>query len=243
MTQIYAHRGSAGTHPENTMLSFQEALKSGADGIEMDVHLTKDGHLVIIHDETIDRTTTGKGIVREMTLKEIQTYDASHKFSADYGRTSIPSLEEFFSWMRDTTLLCNIELKNGGYRYPGMEEKLIGMIKSFGFEKRMILSSFNHYSLVHCYSLAPEIEIAPLYSNGLYMPWVYAKALRAAAIHPSIKTINDEIVLESMNAGVAVRPYTVNTDGQIRKLFALNCSAIITDFPERAVKLRNTYKQ
>ncbi|WP_409297868.1 glycerophosphodiester phosphodiesterase [Peribacillus sp. SCS-26] len=238
MTQIFAHRGSAGTHPENTMISFTAALASGAEGIELDVQLTRDGKPVIIHDEKVDRTTDGRGYVRNMTLSEIKKLNASHSFQSAYGKTDVPSLAEFLDWFKDTNLICNIELKNGVFLYPGMEEKVIEMIRRYGFEERIIISSFNHYSIVHCHMLAPEIEVAPLYSNGLYMPWVYAKAIGGRGIHPSIKTVNASIIRDSMAAGIAVRPYTINNEAQMENLFRMRCSAIITDFPAAAAALR-----
>ncbi|MBM7693240.1 glycerophosphoryl diester phosphodiesterase [Peribacillus deserti] len=238
MTQIFAHRGSAGTHPENTMMSFHEALRSGAEGIELDVQLSKDGQVVIIHDESVDRTTNGKGYVKDLNFDEIKAFNASHKFTKQYGKTSIPTLEEFFLWFKYTALICNIELKNGVYPYPGLEEKVIGLIRKFNLQERIILSSFNHYSIVHCFQLAPEIEIAPIYSNGLFMPWIYARSIRGKAIHPSIKVISDSMIIESMKAGIAVRPYTVNSEAHMKRLIDIKCSAFFTDFPEKAVRSR-----
>ncbi|PLT27873.1 glycerophosphodiester phosphodiesterase [Peribacillus deserti] len=238
MTQIFAHRGSAGTYPENTMISFHEALRTGAEGIELDVQLSKDGQVVIIHDETVDRTTNGKGYVKDLNMDEIKTLNASHKFANKYGKTGIPTLEEFLLWFKDTPLLCNIELKNGFQPSMGLEEKVVHMIRKYNLQERIVLSSFNHYSIVHCFRLAPEIEIAPIYSNGLFMPWIYARSIRGRAIHPSLKVISDGMIAESMNAGIAVRPYTVNDESQMKRLFKVKCSAFFTDFPQKAVNLR-----
>ncbi|MFS0781005.1 glycerophosphodiester phosphodiesterase [Bacillus sp. 1P06AnD] len=237
-TLIFAHRGSAGTQPENTMASFEEAISVGADGIELDVQLTRDGQLAVIHDEKVDRTTDGTGYVKDLTLEEILTLNASYTYKKDVGH-KIPTLEHVMGLLKPTGLLLNIELKNGVFLYPGMEERVISLIREYGMQDRVILSSFNHYSLVYCYRLAPEIETAPLYRDGLYMPWVYGKAIGAKGLHPSIKAAPDPIIIESMKEGMAVRPYTINDPQKMESLFAIGCTAFITDYPKKAVELRN----
>ncbi|NMH68683.1 glycerophosphodiester phosphodiesterase [Bacillus sp. RO3] len=239
MTLIFAHRGSAGTHPENTMEAFYEAERVGADGIELDVQLTQDGEIVVIHDETVDRTTNGKGFVKDYRLIDIQKLQANYKFKSKlFKKNRVPSLREVFEWLKGNDLLCNIELKNSIMDYEGLEEKVIQLIREFGYENRIIISSFNHYSIVACYRLEPAVEIAPLYSSGLYMPWIYAQSIRAKAIHPNVKAAPDYIIEESLRNGIAVRPYTVNKINQMERLMKIGCSAFVTDFPERAVKLR-----
>jgi glycerophosphoryl diester phosphodiesterase len=241
MTLIFAHRGSAGTHPENTMEAFKEGERAGAHGLELDVQLSKDGEVVVIHDETVDRTTNGKGFIKDLTLKEIKKLDASHKYKKFLQKVRVPTLREVFEWMRNNEMICNIELKNGVIPYPQLEEKVIALIEEFDYQNRTIISSFNHYSIVHCYRLNPDVEVAPLYSNGLFMPWVYAQSIHAKSIHPNIKVAPDALIVDSMKAGVAVRPYTINTEALMKRLFAINCSAIITDYPEKAIKLRGTF--
>ncbi|MCI1590969.1 glycerophosphodiester phosphodiesterase [Heyndrickxia oleronia] len=241
MTLIFAHRGSAGTHPENTMESFIAAEKCGADGIELDVHLSKEGEIVVIHDETVDRTTNGKGFVQDFFLNDLKSLNASYKFKTfqSFIRVPrIPTLREVFDWMKGNQLQCNIELKNGKIMYPFLEEKVIDLIREYEYEERIIISSFNHYSLVHCYQLAPEIETAPLYSEGLYMPWIYARAIHAKGMHPNMKAAPDMIIRGAIEDGIAVRPYTVNKKEDMERLIAIECSAIITDYPEKAKKIK-----
>jgi glycerophosphoryl diester phosphodiesterase len=238
MTFVFAHRGSAGTHPENTMEAFKEGERVGADGLELDVQLSKDGEIVVIHDETVDRTTNGKGFIKDLSWKEIRKLDASFKYKKFLKKVRIPALREVFEWMAANGMVCNIELKNGVIPYPHLEEKVISLINEFGYQNRTIISSFNHYSIVQCYRLNPNIEIAPLYSNGLFMPWVYAQSIHARSIHPNIKVAPDALIVDSMKAGVDVRPYTINDEALMKRLFNINCSAIITDYPEKAVALR-----
>ncbi|MBT2677574.1 glycerophosphodiester phosphodiesterase [Bacillus sp. ISL-35] len=243
MTLILAHRGYAAEYPENTMLAFKEAEKAGADGLELDVQMTKDGELVVIHDEKVDRTTDGTGLVKDYNYKELRKLDARFKFSAQSEKQQIPALDEVLEWLAGTELNCNIELKNTIIPYDGMEEKVIHMIRDYQLSDRIIISSFNHYSIVHSYMMAPDIEIAPLLSDGLYMPWVYAQSIRAKGFHPHWRAAPDEIIKASLESGIDVRPYTVNKDAELERLFRVNCSAVITDDPAKAFQIRGTKKQ
>ena len=244
MTLIFGHRGSAGTYPENTMQSFIAAYQAGADGIELDVQMTKDGELVVIHDETVDRTTDGFGLVKDLFLSDILKLDASYTFSQFRGKVKIPTLEEVLQWVATLpSLLVNIELKNGIVEYPMIEEKAIELVRKFGLENRTILSSFNHYSLVKCSELSNEIETAILYMEGLYKPWEYAKQVGATGLHPHYYAVNHAIIESSSSYQVAVRPFTVNEEDKMLDLMKNGCTAFFTDFPEKAVRERINYKK
>lgn len=235
MTQIFAHRGFSASFPENTMAAFIEAEKAGADGIELDIQLTKDGEIVVIHDEKVDRTTSGIGYVKDFSFKEIRKLNAN---KTGIKKEPIPALTEVLEWLKTNQLICNIELKNGVLSYEGMEEKAIQLIHHYGLSERIIFSSFNHYSIVHCYRLAPEIETAPLYFEGIFMPWIYAQSIRAKGIHPKYNAITDEIIKKAIENNIAVRPYTVNKDAVMQRLFKVNCTAFITDDPAKAIRLK-----
>jgi glycerophosphoryl diester phosphodiesterase len=239
MTLIFAHRGFSALNPENTMKAFIEAEKAGADGVELDVQMTKDGELVVIHDEKIDRTTDGTGFIKDLTYKDLKKFNAGHKFKKWFQKIPIPSLEEVFEWMSSNQLTCNIELKNGIISYVGMEEKVIDLIRRYGLTNRIIISSFNHYSIVYSYRLAPDIETAPLISESLYMPWVYAKSIKAKGIHPKYFRGLEDVFKLSIANGISVRPYTVNNEASLKRLFAIDCSAVITDDPLKAIRIRN----
>ncbi|WP_057765688.1 glycerophosphodiester phosphodiesterase [Cytobacillus praedii] len=239
MTLIFAHRGYSQAYPENTMKAFKEAASAGADGIELDVQLTKDGELVVIHDEKVDRTTNGKGFVKDFTFKETRKLDASYKKKKLLQKEPIPALEEVLEWMTTNQIICNIELKNGVFPYKGMEEKVLDLINTYNLKDRVILSSFNHYSIVYCYRLDQEIETAPLFSEGLYMPWVYAQSIGAKSIHPRHTAAPNELVRASEEYGIAVRPYTVNKEKDLQRFFAVGCSAVITDDPVKALQIRD----
>ncbi|WP_419465953.1 glycerophosphodiester phosphodiesterase [Bacillus spongiae] len=241
MTKIFAHRGASGEYPENSMLAFQAAEEAGADGIELDVQLSKDGEVVIIHDETLNRTTNGSGWVKDHTFQQLSRLNANAKYRR--MKAPLPSLQELLEWLTSNSLICNIELKNGVILYPQLEEKVIELVQRYSLQDRIIISSFNHYSIVKCYSLAPSIEIAPLYNMRLYMPWVYAKSIRAKGIHPKLRAAPPEIIKAAMEEGIEVRPYTVNKERDMRKLIKLNCSAFFTDYPKRAKVLVEEMKK
>lgn len=243
MTQIFAHRGYAANYPENTMKAFKEAEKAGSDGIELDVQFTKDGEIVVIHDETVDRTTNGTGAVKDFTYEELRKLDASYKNKTLLKKEPIPSLREVLEWLTTNKLQCNIEIKSNLDTFMKIEQPVIAMIREYGLSDRIIISSFNHYSLVYCYRIAPEIEIAPLYAEGLYMPWVYAESIKAKGMHPNHKVAPNEIIKGSLEYGIAVRPYTVNKEKDMRRLFECGCTAFITDDPAKALKIRNEYKK
>ncbi|MCP8967038.1 glycerophosphodiester phosphodiesterase [Ectobacillus ponti] len=234
MVKIFGHRGAAGTYPENTMPSFRAAEQLGADGIELDVQLSKDGTVVVIHDETVNRTTNGRGRVNSYTYEELSRLDASHSFYKKTGFCSIPSLEEVLRWLQGTQLLINVELKNNKLPYRGLEESVIHLLRKYELEPRAVLSSFHHASMVKCRELAPDIETAVLYKRGPHKPWEYAQKLGAGAIHPNYAYIADPVVELTLAHGIAVRPYTVNKEKYMRKLMRLQVTGIVTDYPEVA---------
>ncbi|MBA2873392.1 glycerophosphodiester phosphodiesterase [Thermaerobacillus caldiproteolyticus] len=242
MTKIFAHRGSAGTHPENTMIAFYEAERVEADGIELDVQMTKDGALVVIHDETIDRTTDGTGWVKDFIYKELQQFNAVYKFAEQYDFCRIPLLEEVLQWIEPTELLLNIELKNGLIEYKKLEEKVIDMVRHYHLEHRVVLSSFNHNSMALCHRLAPEIETAILYMKSLCQPWKYMRAIGASGLHPYHGTVTESFVRQAHDHRVAVRPFTINKAGLMKKMFQYQVDAIFTDYPSKAKQLLNNQK-
>ena len=129
MTEIFAHRGASGYAPENTLEAFRLAMEQGADGIELDVHLTKDGEVVVIHDETLDRTSDGQGKVRDYTLEELKKF-SFHNHIEKYKGVQIPTLKEVLDLVENSSMKVNIELKTGIYWYEGIEEKTMEIVKN-----------------------------------------------------------------------------------------------------------------
>ncbi len=167
MTKVWAHRGASGYYPENTMTSFEGAIKQNADGIELDVHLSKDGYLIVCHDETLNRTTNGKGFIKQFDLYELKQLDAGSWYDKKYKGEKMPLLEEVIDLIKGTNMDLNIELKAGSIFYPGIEEKVLKMIEKYNIKEQVIISSFDHYALVKIKSLDSEIKTGILlYKNN-----------------------------------------------------------------------------
>lgn len=168
MTEVICHRGYSSRYPENTILAFQKAVESGADGVELDVHLTRDGEVVVIHDERVDRTTDGVGYVKDHSLAELRRLNAAYGWRTAPQR--IPTLEEYLELIAPTGMKSNIELKTGLFDYEGMEEKVWNQICRFGLENRVILSSFHAQTLLRVKALAPEAPCGLLNQDKLLSP-------------------------------------------------------------------------
>jgi glycerophosphoryl diester phosphodiesterase len=220
------------------MDAYMAAAEAGADGLEVDVQLSKDGVPVLIHDETVNRTTDGEGWVKNLTYEELQTLDAGSWFHDDFSHAKIPSLEALLTWMRDRPLQLNIELKTGIVDYPGIEQAVIQRVEQYDMIDRVILSSFNHYSLVTVRQLHPTIETAILFMEGLYEPWHYARTVGAQSLHCSLPVAVPKLLTAATEAGTPVRPFTVNEPSHMKALFQAKCAAIITDWPEQALQVR-----
>ncbi len=226
MVLNFAHRGASGYYAENTMLAFGKAIEMGCDGIETDVQLSKDGVPVLIHDETVDRTTHKKGYVSDFTFSEL----------AELG---IPSMEQLVVLAKRCSKLLNIEIKNGRSWYEGIEEKVIGIIKKYDMTHKTILSSFNHYSMVKCKMLCKEIETGLLYVEALYQPEKYCGYVGADAIHPNYIVLNKQIVKDVHEAGYKVHPYTVDDQSVMCGLIEMGVDMIITNYPDRLSRILN----
>lgn len=234
---IVAHRGFSAKAPENTMAGFRLALDAGADGLEFDVQLTKDGIPVVIHDETLERTTGKKGYVKDLTLKELQKLSAGSTFSSAFKKEEIPTLEQLFTELGSEFRLLNLELKTGMFPYPFIEEKVITLIRKYRLERRILISSFNHHSLQRIKMLAPDLPIGVLYMEGLVEPWLYARRLYAAALHPFYPNVTHEYVIVAHRFGLGVNPFTVNDDETMKTLIDAKVDSIITNHPDRLKKL------
>ncbi|MCY8235740.1 glycerophosphodiester phosphodiesterase [Bacillus inaquosorum] len=239
MTKIFAHRGASGQFPENTMLAFEKGIEAGADGIELDVQLTKDGRIVVIHDERLDRTTSLKGFVKDTAYDVIKTANAAANHNQMDNDIKVPLLEDVLSWAEKKNFLINIELKNSVIRYEGMEEKVLEAVKRFNIEERVILSTFNHESLALCARLAPHIERAALTSDVLYQADRYITSIPASGYHPKLNSpaTADKVLKKMRNSSIKVRPYTLNRPEDMKRLFEAGADGIFTDFPAKALAL------
>lgn len=239
MTKIWAHRGASGYAPENTMESYRLAEKQGADGVELDVQLTKDGEIVIIHDEKIDRTSNGKGWVKDYTLEELRKFNYN-KTHPEYEHADIPTLREFLEYLKTTDMTCNIELKTGVVFYKNLEERTVDMVNELGLRDRIIYSSFNHYSVRRIKSYDPEAQVGLLYSDGYYDMPDYGKKMGADALHPALYNLQYPNYMEDCRRnGLAVNVWTVNDAKYMQLCLDAGVNAIITNYPDRAIALRD----
>ena len=231
--KIYAHRGSSGTHPENTVAAFKEAASLQIHGVEFDVHMTKDEELVVIHDESINRTSNGQGFVKDMTLKELKEYDFGEWFTADFKGEKIPTLREVLYIFKDTHHHINIELKSDVFPYEGMEHKVIHMLEEYRLEDRVVISSFNHEMVQQVKKLAPHIETAILFMEVMIAPHEYAEIVGADALHAFFPTVLRPMGKEAVASGKQVRVFTVNDEQYADMLKEIGVHAIFTDFPKK----------
>jgi glycerophosphoryl diester phosphodiesterase len=237
MAVNYAHRGASGYYPENTMIAFEKAVEMGCTGIETDVQMTKDGVLVLIHDEMVNRTTDDVGLVKDFTYNELRRLDAGSWYSKEFMGAKIPSVDELLLFAGDKDIIINFEIKSGIIYYEGIEEKLIDLIYKYNFQDRVIISSFNHYSVVKCKEISKEIKTGLLYMEGLYKPEKYAKFVGANALHPYYLTLNRDIINGIKEEGILINVFTVNDVNYMKYLEDLGVDGIITNYPDKLKKI------
>ena len=240
MIKNFAHRGFSGKYPENTMLAFQKAVETrGCDGIELDVHLIKDGELVIIHDERIDRTcVNGSGFVKDFTYEELKQFDVSFKFAGQCEPQHIPTLREYFELVKDKDIVTNIELKTGIFDYPTIEEKVWALIQEYDLKDKIIISSFNHLSVMRMKALCPDIKCGLLTESWLIEPGHYVKKCGVECYHPIFCSLDQETVAEVKSQGIEINTWTVNEEEHIRNMIRLGVDSVIGNFPDRITKVR-----
>ena len=235
--KVFAHRGSSGLWPENTMLSFSKALEEGADGIENDVHLSKDGEVMIIHDESLARTAGVDSMVWDLTRSELERISAGRTQQDRYGFTPIPSLDEYLTFMEEhRDKVTNIELKTAPVYYPGIEEKVLELVRRHGLEENVIYSSFNWLSVVKMKRMDPSCRIGLLFSSmPLYGLGVIMRELDVDFYHPDIRDLDETMMHSLHDNGRGVNVWTVNEHEDMRKAIALGVDGIITNWPGRVL--------
>jgi glycerophosphoryl diester phosphodiesterase len=231
------HRGAAGYCPENTLSSFQKALEIGVDYLELDVQMTKDGELVVIHDSTVNRTTNGKGKVMEFTLREIQSLDAGSWFDCKFTGEKIPSLTEVFDEFAGKVGFL-LEIKKPSL-YPLIEEKLAEELKNRGLtseDRQIIVQSFDRVSLQRFHELLPSVPIGVLVKNtGVKI--ISNKNLKSFAsyvsyVNPKITMVNKRLINRIHHHGFKTMIWTVNKKNDLKTLKKISVDGIISDYPD-----------
>jgi len=237
--KIQAHRGASAYRPENTLEAFSLAIEQKADGFELDVHLSKDGHIVVAHDSKLERVSNGTGFIHDHTLDELKSL-SFNKLFPDQPACRIPTLEEVYSLIKDTSITVNIELKTTEHLYPELAEKLIHIEREYTMSERVIYSSFNHYSLLEMKKLNPKAKIGLLYELGMVDPWVYANYVSASAIHPhySVIYVFPKTVTKCHENDIMVNVWTVDNPKMLRFMNECGVDAVITNKPDVAFACR-----
>ena len=236
-TLVWAHRGASGTMPENTMPSFEKAVKMGADGLELDIQLTKDDKIVVCHDEKIDRTSNGKGYLKDYTFAELRKFSFDNGMKSFAG-TKIPTIEEVFDLIKDTEMTVNIELKTSKFAYDGIEEKILETVEKYGLNDRIIYSCFNHYTIKKIQELNPAARTAFLISDGFVEMPAYAAKHKVEALHPSKYILQlPDFMEECEKEGVKVNAWTINREEDLRMCIDAGVNAVITNYPDRAKRI------
>jgi len=240
---IIAHCGASKYAPENTLPAFQLAYEMKAEGIETDVQLTKDNVPILIHDEQLQRTTKTKGLVKNYTFKQIKQMDAGRYFSGEYAGTTILSLDEFLEWSSDKALYLNLELKNNKIDYEGIEEIVLEAIEKYKVKDRTTISSFSSASVKRMRQLDKDLDIALLRSRKHVNLAAYASELGASSLHIKHTLLNDSLMRACRQLNLPVRVYTVNHRASIYRSLRFKCEGLITDVPDRALKLRKRFSE
>lgn len=229
--KIWAHRGASAAAPENTMEAFSLAAQMGADGIELDIQLSADGEVVVLHDETVDRTSSGSGRVCDLTLAQLRELDFSCGMAA-YAGARIPTLREVYAAFAKSGMFFNVEIKCEQGDYRTLCEKALVLEKEAGMAGRVLYSSFNWDAMREVRALCPQAETALLYERALWSPQNYALQLGAGAVHPSGYTLLvPGVVRRCHKKGVRVHAWTIDSPFALRQMARMGVDAVITNRP------------
>ena len=248
---VIAHRGGRGLWPENTLTAFERAWAMGVDVLEMDLHSTADGALVLMHDDTVDRTTDGAGRIHDHTLAELQELDAGYRWTADDGATfpfrgaeiRVPALEEVFEALPEA--LMNIEIKQSE---PSIIEPFCRAIREHGMEERVLVASFDQETVVAFREACPEVastagedEVRVLYVlSRAYLEAIYsapAEAVQAPEYFGDLHVITPRFVRAAGRRNMEVHVWTVNATEELQRMVELGVDGIITDYPDRLLAI------
>ena len=227
----FAHRGASSDYPENTILSIKEGMKARAKTLEIDIHKSKDNKLVVIHDEDIERTFMGRGLVKDFTLAELKAFKNRKKLFRDNDECCIPTLEEVLDLIKDKEILLNIELKTDIIQYANIEEDVVNLINEYKVEEKIILSSFNHESIKKVKAIS-KIKTGILYEKPINNVVEYAKSLGVDYIHPDLRLVNEELIKEAHKNNLKINIFTVNNPVHMRLLIDNKVDGAFTDYPE-----------
>lgn len=237
---VISHRGANRYAPQNTLPAFEKGYALGADGYETDVHITKDGKIVLCHNYTIDETSDGCGEIANKTLADLKGYDFGKYFSDKFKGTEIPTIDEFLSFVATTDItVLNIEIKSPKQGETAIVSETIKAVKEHGLFDKLLISSFDPKLLVEAKKIDKSCKTGFLYAPNhmiffrmAHKPVAFAKEIGADALHPYFRLVNKQYVKAAHDAGIMVNPWTVNAEKDIDRMIDLGVDGIITDFPD-----------
>ena len=235
---VYAHRGANTCAPENTLAAFCKARQQGADGIEMDVKLTADGEVVIMHDQTVNRTTNGHGLLRSYSLVDLRRLDAGSWFDNAFRGERVPTLGEIFETLQDS-ILYDIELTNYGTPFDQLLDKVLALIQKYELAHKVMVTSFFPNNISRFRSLAPSIEggvIALKGMAGFLSRSIVGRWFAPRAVIPVYLDLTPKYILQQKAQNRKVFPWTVNDPADIQRMARWGVDGLITDVPETACK-------
>jgi glycerophosphoryl diester phosphodiesterase len=230
---IFAHRGSSVHAPENTLSAFKLAISHHADAIELDAKLCASGEVVVIHDQTVDRTTNGSGKVIELPLIALRELDAGSWFGADFQGEGIPTLDEVFENV-GREIFINVEITNYATPFDDLPQKVVELVRMHGLQKNVLFSSFNPLALRRASMLMPEVPLGLLALPGIKGAWARswpAKFIHHQALHPEMQDTSKNLIFKQHRLGRRVHVWTVNLPENMRTLFNWKIDGIFTDDP------------
>jgi len=235
--EIWGHRGAYDHAPENTLTGFQLAVDMGADGVEFDIQLTRDGEVVVIHDEKIDRTSDGHGFVKDFTLSELKKFNFNKKGITKPLFMEIPTLDEAIQLLKLLNVRVNIEFKTGKVYYEGIEAKALEIINKHDMLEKTVWSSFNHYSIQKLKQLELHAETALLSASQIHVTGEQCEKTGASALHANIKQLlYPGLVDECHKRGIKVRAWTVSKVKELKLAQDSNVDGICTNRIDAARK-------
>lgn len=242
-TEIIAHRGASRYAPENTMPAFKKAFEMQADGIETDVHLTKDHIPVLMHDERINRTSNAKGFIQDFTYEQLRQFDLGSWFSPSFSEAKIVTLDEFLHWIKQTPMRAHIELKNNKIDYSSIEQIVYNYIRKHSMENKTTISSFNFESIQRFKKITNSIEVAYLTSKMNRMVRQTIREHPVHAVHIKHTLLQKNVLRCSEQKQIPLRVFTINKISQMMRCFDLGVRGIFTDVPDVAFDMRDNWLQ
>jgi glycerophosphoryl diester phosphodiesterase len=233
-TLVFGHRGASAYAPMNTIPAFELAAEQGADGIELDVHRSRDGAVVVIHDFTVENATAANGSAKitDMTLAQIKELDVGEWFDDRFSGTQVPTLDEIFEAV-GSRLYINVEIKSVSLKTDGVEQAVADIIARHDMKQRVIVSSFNPLALVRFRQIIPDVPLGYLYAPEMpTLPSQMMVSLTYEATHPYHEMIDEEFVTEAKRNNYRVNTWTVNDPARAIQLSDMGVDLIITDKPD-----------